>query len=215
MVIRSQPSRSNVPADSTSSAGHNQRPKSSHSTTSTISNTTQPTQPHAPDSSHPTQAHLNPVVWQITNGLPNQSSYSMAPSSNHFPVDANTQQHAHMSFGPGIGFPPNNTPRMQSPAQWPSIEGRENSILEIGADGQVPVQKENVADGSRRKKGSASSQANDNELRRLFRENQGRELHDVALQIVKDEKGPRSEKAKQIFGMLWYKITVQVLRRKC
>lgn len=58
---------------------------------------------------------------------------------------------------------------------------------------------ENVGDGSRRKKGSASSQANDNELRRLFRENQGRDLNELAAQVL--EK--KSEKTKQIFGMLW------------
>ena len=72
-------------------------------------------------------------------------------------------------------------------------QGPETRFEEQGVD-------ENGGDGSsRRKKGSASSQANDNELRRLYRENQGRDLNELATQVL--EK--KSEKTKQIFGMLW------------
>ena len=60
-------------------------------------------------------------------------------------------------------------------------------------------QDETFGDGSRRKKGSATSQANDNELRKLFQENQGRSLSDLARQVSER----RSEKDKQIFGMFW------------
>ena len=60
-------------------------------------------------------------------------------------------------------------------------------------------QDEGFGDGSRRKKGSATSQANDNELRKLFQENQGRSLSDLARQVSER----RSEKDKQIFGMFW------------
>lgn len=59
-----------------------------------------------------------------------------------------------------------------------------------------------VGDG-KKKKGSASSIANDIELRRLFRDNQGRSLKDVAAQVLANERGPKSEKTKQIFAMLW------------
>lgn len=56
----------------------------------------------------------------------------------------------------------------------------------------------------KKKKGSASSIANDLELRKLFRENVGRSLKEVAAQVLSNERGPRSEKNKQIFAMLWY-----------
>ena len=52
-------------------------------------------------------------------------------------------------------------------------------------------------------KGSASSQANDQELRRLYRENCHRDLKDVAASVLANERGPRSEKTKQIFAMNW------------
>ena len=88
--------------------------------------------------------------------------------------------------------------RTASPADVGVIEDKENK----GFDGTMDD--ETAADGSRRKKGSSSSQANDVELRRLFRENQSRDLREVAIQVVQDDKGPKSEKTKQIFGMLWY-----------
>jgi hypothetical protein len=61
----------------------------------------------------------------------------------------------------------------------------------------------NGENSGKRKKGAATSAANDQELRRLFRENEGRDLHEVAQQVLENEKGPKSEKTKQIFGMLW------------
>lgn len=53
------------------------------------------------------------------------------------------------------------------------------------------------------KKGSATSIANDMELRRLYNENKGRPLIEVAHEVITHERGPRSEKTKQIFAMLW------------
>ena len=53
------------------------------------------------------------------------------------------------------------------------------------------------------KKGSASSAANDLELKRLFAEHKGRHLKEVAAEVIVHERGPKSEKTKQIFAMLW------------
>ena len=56
---------------------------------------------------------------------------------------------------------------------------------------------------TRKKKGSASSIANDNELRKLFAANKDRDLNDVAASVLANERGPKSEKTKQIFAMNW------------
>lgn len=56
---------------------------------------------------------------------------------------------------------------------------------------------------TRKKKGSASSIANDQELRRLFAENKHIDLQEVASQVLAHERGPRSEKTKQVFAMNW------------
>ena len=77
-------------------------------------------------------------------------------------------------------------------------------------DSQVPtnfndeqIQEDSGLGETRKKKGSASSIANDQELRKLFRENHDRDLKDVAAEVLVHERGPRSEKTKQIFAMNW------------
>ena len=86
-------------------------------------------------------------------------------------------------------------------SQYNSFEGSESHILENANEEHLREQN-GVGDG-KKKKGSASSIANDIELRRLFRDNQGRSLRDVAAQVLANERGPKSEKTKQIFAMLW------------
>ena len=81
--------------------------------------------------------------------------------------------------------------RMQSPAVS-SVEGDLTGAVEGGEACEAP-----------KKKGSGASQANDQELRRLFRENDGRNLLEVASEVKREEKGPKAEKSKQVFGMLW------------
>lgn len=59
--------------------------------------------------------------------------------------------------------------------------------------------------GAKRRKGTASSVANDQELRRLLAQYQGKTLKEVAAEVQKNEgAGGKSEKAKQVFAMLWY-----------
>lgn len=68
----------------------------------------------------------------------------------------------------------------------------------------------------KKKKGSASSAANDAELRRLFNEHRGRPLKEVAGDVLVHERGPKSEKTKQIFAMLWYAwSTLNKYRNPC
>ena len=58
--------------------------------------------------------------------------------------------------------------------------------------------------GAKRRKGTASSVANDQELRRLLAQYQGKSLKEVAAEVQKNEgAGGKSEKAKQVFAMLW------------
>lgn len=82
--------------------------------------------------------------------------------------------------------------RVNSPA-LSSVEGGFADGLDTNGDG-----------GATKKKGSGASQANDIELRRLFRENEHRSLLDVANEVKQEEKGPKAEKSKQVFGMIWF-----------
>jgi regulatory factor X, other len=68
----------------------------------------------------------------------------------------------------------------------------------------APEDSENADSGQRRKKGSATSLANDAELRRLLHQYQGKTLKEVAAEVQQNEGGGgKSEKAKQVFAMLW------------
>lgn len=86
-------------------------------------------------------------------------------------------------------------------SQYNSFEGSESHILENA--NEEHLREHHGAGDGKKKKGSASSIANDIELRRLFRDNQGRSLKEVAAQVLANERGPKSEKTKQIFAMLW------------
>ena len=58
--------------------------------------------------------------------------------------------------------------------------------------------------GARRKKGNATTMANDQELRRLLQQYRGKNLPEVASEVQKNEgSGGKAEKAKQVFAMLW------------
>lgn len=77
------------------------------------------------------------------------------------------------------------------------------------ADNQSPAPEdsENADNGQRKKKGSATSIANDAELRRLVQQYQGQTLKTVAAEVQQNEGGGgKSEKAKQVFAMLWYAL---------
>lgn len=53
------------------------------------------------------------------------------------------------------------------------------------------------------KKVSKSSAANELEMRQLFQANKHRSLPDVAIELHGNERGPQSERQRQVFAMLW------------
>lgn len=57
----------------------------------------------------------------------------------------------------------------------------------------------------RRRKGSTSNATNDKELRELIARNNGRNLKEVAAEVIAAERTSRAEKTKQLFAMLWLK----------
>lgn len=54
------------------------------------------------------------------------------------------------------------------------------------------------------KKGTKSSAANELEMRQLFQSNKHRSLPEVASELQGNERGPQSERQRQVFAMLWY-----------
>ena len=67
----------------------------------------------------------------------------------------------------------------------------------------------------KKKKGSASGAAtNDKELRQLLHQNEGRNLKEVAAEVIQNDRTSKAEKSKQLFAMLWY-VDLCPLDRKC
>lgn len=125
----------------------------------------------------------------------------MNPHQN-YAIDPSLQDPTNHGRALSVDFVFNSNQSAPRPAlsQFLSYEGKESQ----GLEGLNEEQQQDDGTGEgKKKKGSASSLANDIELRRLFRENQGRSLKDVAAQVLANERGPKSEKTKQIFAMLW------------
>lgn len=61
-----------------------------------------------------------------------------------------------------------------------------------------------VGMSSQSKGGSRSSANNEVEMRQLYIANRHRDLQDVAEELHGNERGPNSERTRQVFAMLWY-----------
>jgi len=60
------------------------------------------------------------------------------------------------------------------------------------------------------KSGSRSSANNEMEMRQLFVANKHRNLQDVAEELHGNERGPNSERTRQVFAMLWYAYSISL-----
>lgn len=193
------------PRSSTSTSTNNRTTKSRASTTSSNSTTTRPLQHyrHASESllSLHTQNDQSRSIPYTPEEMITRSEQQLVNPHHSYAIDPSLQDPLNHGRALSVDFVFNGNPAPR-PAliQYPSYEGKENQGLESLNEEQP--QDDGTGEG-KKKKGSASSLANDIELRRLFRENQGRSLKDVATQVLANERGPRSEKTKQIFAMLW------------
>ncbi len=183
------------------------RRKSRASTASVHSVSTQPAQHYQHGSEPP--AHLFPVhnlQSQTTQYTPEEmitrSEQQLTNPNTNYAIDPSLQHHSTHGRALSVdhSFSENLTTGRPPMTQYNSFNGQEIQSLEGMMD---EAQDDPTAGEGKKKKGSASSIANDLELRRLFRENQGRSLKDVAAQVLANERGPKSEKTKQIFAMLW------------
>ena len=170
------------------------RPVSQHSTTSTTSSTVAQ-QRSVPQPSR-TQSALTDISstmeWEVPRGsLPIQKdTHGYRGFEGQLPLPAQRSAHNHPQV-------PTHQ-RMHQATQSVSTDGTSfDNASTVNGDGKKK------GAGTRKKKVQGPSQANGDELRRLLQENQGRGLNDVAKQVWRDEEGPKAEKSKQVFGMIW------------
>lgn len=201
--------RSNT-AGSTSSS---RRTKSRASTTSLVSSSNQSLCHHRQSTEQP---HGTPVQRGPSQPYQYTAEEMITRSEQQL-----TNPNLAYTFEPSLGRPgehPGNTythergtrprqdanidPAIQRPSLYPHHSYEGDSYAFEHVNGEQGIGDNGPSDG-RKKKGNASSIANDLELKKLFRDNAGRSLKEVAAQILANERGPRSEKTKQIFAMLW------------
>ena len=77
----------------------------------------------------------------------------------------------------------------------------DSPLLEGRSDEQDEV--DSIAGMGTHKKAPKSSAANEMEMRQLFHSNKHRTLPEVASELHGNERGPNSERNRQVFAMLW------------
>ena len=196
------------PRSSTSGSTASSRPRviSRASTTSINTISAQPYQ-HVLESPHLYQAqsaHSMPLPYpaeeilkrseqQVTHPNLNQQ-YAIDPSLQDSATQAQAMSEGHSCKGGSDAM-------RQLMNHNQSFDGQgQQSVMRFNDE---QTQDDAGAGETRKKKGSASSIANDNELRKLFAANKDRNLNDVAASVLANERGPKSEKTKQIFAMNW------------
>jgi regulatory factor X len=134
--------------------------------------------------------------FNIDPSLPEGHHNGLRPTSQHGYAD-NNMHHFPVIQGYPQGMPQYGIPQETIHPQSRNLEGMENQS-------PAPDDSENAESGAKKKKGAATSMANDAELRRLLQQYQGRTLKEVAIEVQRKEGGEgKSEKAKQVFAMLW------------
>lgn len=137
----------------------------------------------------------NPREYEIDPALGGGQNHGLTypPQENQYKPETGRQSLPGESYGPNYG------------------EG-DSQILESRSDEQDDVDSLAGAGGPA-KKASKSSAANELEMRQLFQSNKHRTLPEVATELHGNERGPQSERQRQVFAMLWYVFTRFAKRR--
>jgi len=210
-AVLAQRQRSNTSTSTSSSHATKSRASTAsiHSSAST-----QPAQRHqyASDFGHayaqPTQHPYSQQMQSVPYTPEEMITHNQRQLSNPhemYGIDPSLQHQANlrrsMSVGAGHG---NNMAAVAPPmGHRPSFDGTDQGQFRAFTDEPGPDDTGTEHGKNRTKKGSATSAANDAELKRLFAEHRGRPLKEVAAEVIVHERGPKSEKTKQIFAMLW------------
>ncbi|KAL6713066.1 hypothetical protein ACLMJK_009187 [Lecanora helva] len=190
-----------------STVSNRPRPVSRASTTSLNTPNPQPgqLQRHASENPHipPRHGSHPPQLSNLSEGMVSKAGQRLISTNNSYAIDPSLQnsQSGPRAMSVDHSYDGHHG-QMESGTDYPyPFESRESQIPTNFND--EPNQEDSGVGEFKKKKGSASSIANDQELRKLFRENHHRDLKEVAAEVLAHERGPRSEKTKQIFAMNW------------
>jgi regulatory factor X len=108
-----------------------------------------------------------------------------------------------------LSYPPDTDYKVENGRQSLPADGfggtygeGDSQMLESRSDDQDELDSQ-VGAGGPTKKASKSSAANELEMRQLFQSNKHRSLPEVASELHGNERGPQSERQRQVFAMIW------------
>ena len=155
---------------------------------------------HLP-SGHPTPAVLSPFTPEE---MISRSEAQLKNPEQPFAFDPSIQLTNPQSRAMSVdtAYSGNNDVARPHLPQSYSHDGQANQMF-LSIDQSNDNEDNSKPDMPKKSKGNNSSQANEEELRKLHRENCHRNLKDVATSVLANERGPKSEKTKQIFAMNW------------
>lgn len=154
---------------------------------------------HAHDKGINSAAQLSPedmILQAATHMQSANHEFAMdgsmtAPMAHHhIPYQQHQQQHA-MTRHP--------LPSEQFSGNVSFTEG-DSQLLDRDDDADA----DSMAGVAGAKPATRSSANNELEMRQLFSANRHRKLQEVAIELHGNERGPNSERARQVFAMLWY-----------
>ena len=216
----SKPAKSRSRSNTAASVKSKKRPLSRASTTSIHSGATHP---HVEQQLNPPQEYSK--QWYDTNGLAQQRfediTHQMTPEDMVMQSASQLQNPREYDIDPSLAADQNHglvyshdhnykpeIGRQSLPADSYSMGYNEgdSQLLEGRSDEQDEVDSLAGAGGPA-KKASKSSAANELEMRQLFHTNKHRSLPEVASELHGNERGPQSERQRQVFAMLWYVLS--------
>ncbi len=128
-----------------------------------------------------------------------RDAHAMASRPDDFPTHA---MHAHALSHHSL--PPDMPHSAISAVAVPQYQAMYDSGIENHLHDHTMDDQEASEAGGKKKKGSSSTLANDNELRKLLRQYEGYTLKQMAAEVMKHEgAGGKAEKVKQVFAMIW------------
>lgn len=148
------------------------------------------------------QYHHHQAIQPTPEDMIRRSKEQLINPGVEYAIDPSLHHHVNngSTYGMESTFEAQDPRASLSLDRYHSFDGRGSQVPESMND---DAGQDDTGGDGKKKKGSASSIANDLELRRLFRENEGRPLKEVAAEVLSNERGPKAEKTKQIFAMLW------------
>lgn len=128
-----------------------------------------------------------------------RDAHAMASRPDDFPAHA---MHAHALSHHSL--PPDMPHGAISAVAIPQYQAMYDSGIENHLPDHTMDDQEASEAGGKKKRGSSSTLANDNELRKLLRQYEGYTLKQMAAEVMKHEgAGGKAEKVKQVFAMIW------------